>query len=220
MPPVCSLRASPRNTVPGFLDATKEIVNGYIWEYDGHWKKALGRDRLSLLELRGKRGCLYLPEEKKYTCVSSRIVWVSPIRSYSEVQSTYGGITQRWLVVFSQQACYKQLRTFEKNLANTHERNAIDLKHLKNQPFSCEMDALKYRRKVFWKNCATKTLSYRIVRKDVYKNKGRPSKNQSPQERKWYIVGELHSDEETVSKAKQKQGNVLLGQPVSLIRKF
>ncbi len=69
--------------------------------------------------------------------------------TYSSVQSTCGEIAQRWLAVFSRQACYKQLKTFEKNPANTHERNAIDLKHLENQPFSCETDALKCRRKVF-----------------------------------------------------------------------
>ncbi len=71
--------------------------------------------------------------------------------AYSSVQSTCGEITQRWLAVFSRQACYKH-------------------------------------------------------RKDVYRQKERSSKNQSPQEQEWHIVGELHSDDEAVSRGKQGRG--------------
>ncbi len=123
----------------------------------------------------------------------------------AQVQSTCGETIQRWLAVFSRQACHKQLKTFEKNLAKMHERNAIDLKHLKNQPFSCETDAIRAAER-FLKKLHYQTLSCRIVRKDVYKQKGRPSRNQSPQEQEWHIVGELHSDDEAVTRAKQGRG--------------
>ena len=96
------------------------------------------------------------------------------------------------------------MKTFEKNLAKMHERNAIDLKHLKNQPFSCETDAIRAAER-FLKKLRYQTLSYRIVRKDVYKQKGRPSKNQAPQEQEW-LVGEFHSDDEAVTRAKQGKG--------------
>ena len=98
----------------------------------------------------------------------------------------------------------RHMKTFEKNLAKTHERNAIDLKHLRNQPFSCEIDAFRATER-FPGKLLYQTLSYRIVRKDVYKQKGRPSKNRSPQKQEW-LVGEFHSDGETVSRAKRGKG--------------
>ena len=138
--------------------------------------------------------------------------------AYSSVQSTYGGITQRWLVVFSQQACYKQLRTFEKNLANTHERNAIDLKHLKNQPFSCEMDALSTAER-FSGKLRYQTLSYRIVRKDVYKTKDvllRISLHKSGNG--ILLVNFIQT--KRLSPRQSRTRECLLWQPVSLIQKF
>jgi len=53
----------------------------------------------------------------------------------------YGGIRQRWLIVHSDHAFEREIKTFKKNLEKALDRNAIDLKYLQNQVFACEADA-------------------------------------------------------------------------------
>ena len=62
---------------------------------------------------------------------------------YLPVESVYGGIQQRWLIVHSDHALEREIKTFKKNLIKARDRNAIDLKHLRNQVFACEADARK-----------------------------------------------------------------------------
>jgi transposase len=58
-----------------------------------------------------------------------------------EVKSNYGGVVQRWLVVFSQAACERELRTLEK--AKTREQEAAEKQWRKvcQVVFNCQEDA-------------------------------------------------------------------------------
>jgi transposase len=57
--------------------------------------------------------------------------------------SSYGGIEQRWLLVYSEQAYRREQATFEKKL--TRQRAQLDkqLWHLRNETFACAADARK-----------------------------------------------------------------------------
>ena len=125
--------------------------------------------------------------------------------SYVPVQSFYGGIEQRWLVVHSDRARERELATFEKNLTRIQNRNAANLKHLRNQVFACREDAEKaasrFSRKIKYQN-----LTYTVVKKDRYGKKGRPTIDQDIIRTDWYVQGELFDDGDEIEKAKRNKG--------------
>lgn len=124
---------------------------------------------------------------------------------YFPVESTYGGIRQRWLVVFSQHAYPREMKTFEKNLAKERERKAGDLKHLRNIVFACEADAAKAAAR-FTKKLRYQTLTYTIIPQGCYGSKGRPKKDDVPVKTEWYIEGALADDEKAISSATKSKG--------------
>ena len=83
---------------------------------------------------------------------------------YLSVESEYAGIHQRWLVVHSELAYGREKKTFDKNFKKARERNAIDLKHIRNMIFACEADALKVANR-FSKKFRYQKLEYQIIEK-------------------------------------------------------
>lgn len=75
----------------------------------------------------------------------SEIEWVEQPKGYrlSSFESSYGGIEQRWLLVYSEQAYRREKATLEKKLAKQNEQLQKALWHLGNQEFGCEADAEK-----------------------------------------------------------------------------
>jgi transposase len=73
------------------------------------------------------------------------ISWVERGEGYKTAgyQSSYGGIEQRWLLVFSEQAYQREKKTLEKKLEREGEKLQKALWHFGNQKFHCEQDALK-----------------------------------------------------------------------------
>jgi transposase len=55
--------------------------------------------------------------------------------------SHYGGIEQRWLLVYSEQAYAREKQTLEKNLEKMEEAVKKVIWHLGNEVFGCEKDA-------------------------------------------------------------------------------
>jgi transposase len=62
---------------------------------------------------------------------------------WSQHQSQYGGIQQRWLVVESQERQESDLKRLEKNLDKTQIEATKQLRELSRQSFACVADALK-----------------------------------------------------------------------------
>ena len=60
---------------------------------------------------------------------------------FAEFDSTYGEITQRWLLVFSKYAYEREKKTLEKQLTKKDIEVEKALWHLSNEVFSCEKDA-------------------------------------------------------------------------------
>lgn len=59
----------------------------------------------------------------------------------SEICSTYGGIRQRWLVVYSEKAHTREERSLNKRINKAEAKALASLKKLKSIKFSCEKDA-------------------------------------------------------------------------------
>jgi len=134
---------------------------------------------------------------------------IAPGYKYLPVNSSYGDITQRWLIIHSDQACRRELKTFEKNLGKERDRNAKVLKHLHNEAYACEADALKAAQR-FAKQLRHQVFEYRVVSRNRYIGKGRPSKNASPEKVEWYISGALSDDADAIGETKKRKGKFVI----------
>jgi len=128
---------------------------------------------------------------------------------YQTVDSTYGAIKQRWLIIYSQQAYNREIKTLEKNLEKERERNRIELKHLRNETFSCETDAEKAAVK-FGKTLRHQTFEYQITSCNRYSQKGRPAKDAKPDTVEWYISGTLSDDLAAIEETRSRKGKFVI----------
>ena len=125
------------------------------------------------------------------------------------VSSSYGGITQRWLIVFSEKAAMRQVATLEKNIEKEREKKEKALWHLGNQSFACEADA-EAEAERFVKALRHHTVSWQIEKRDQYGSRGRPAAGAEPTATSWFIVGELGEDEEAIRKARDRKGMFII----------
>jgi transposase len=123
----------------------------------------------------------------------------------SVVPSSYGGVAQRWIVVFSEQAYKREMHTFTKNLTKRTEEAQKQLWHLGNRNFACEADARKEAERLS-KSLRYHRIDYRVERTLHYEKKGRPGKDTAPCGESWYIRAELHEDKAAVQAAKKSKG--------------
>ena len=125
------------------------------------------------------------------------------------VQSTYGGVTQRWLLVYSRHAYEREIKTFEKRLTRQRDRNEKDLKHLRNVPFACEADAVAAAEK-FSKKLRYQLLEYTVVSKNRYSGKGRPAKDSVPDGVEWFIEGTVRDDLRQIEQMRRRKGRFVV----------
>ena len=92
----------------------------------------------------------------------------------------YGGIKQRWILIYSQQSCDREKKTLKKQILKGSEEESKKLKHLQNQEFSCQKDAEKSLKQLISKLKYTKVIDYQITKNNAYQAPGRPKKNQLP----------------------------------------
>lgn len=124
---------------------------------------------------------------------------------YSSVISAYGDIPQRWLLVFSQHAYDREIKTFDRNLEKTEKKKEKEIWHLSKIPFACEADAVKAAER-FNKSLRFHTLEYQIKKHFHYVKKGRPSKDDIPTGESWFIIGTMNLNEQSIADAKKKKG--------------
>ena len=125
--------------------------------------------------------------------------------SYIPVCNTYADIRQRWLIIFSEKAFNREIKTFEKNLVKLMDKKEKELKHLKNKPFACETDAQAAAGQ-FDKKMKYFTFEYTVEPKSSYKSKGRPKSGSKPEHTQWYITGTIHENIEIINQERKKKG--------------
>jgi transposase len=105
------------------------------------------------------------------------IPWVEAGNGYriSSFDSSYGGIKQRWLLVFSEQAYNREKKTLDKKIIREAERLKQALWHLGNQIFHCEKDALKALEAIK-KGYKLHKVSGAVITLNKHASRGRPKK--------------------------------------------
>ncbi|VAW80995.1 Uncharacterized DUF4277-domain-containing protein, perhaps a transposase, partial [hydrothermal vent metagenome] len=94
-----------------------------------------------------------------------------------QVGSFYGGVRQRWLLVFSEQAQARELKTLEKQIVKELKTQLKELKQLSSETFGCIRDAqaaiVSFEKRLKYHKC----IDIAVIKKRVKKGKGRPKKD-------------------------------------------
>ena len=109
------------------------------------------------------------------------------------------------LIIHSEAAYQREIRTFEKPLEKERDRNAKDLKHFNNDAFACEADAEKAAQR-FTKRLRHQQLTYTVYPQNRYATVGRPAADATPEAVQWYIRGTLSDDIEAIEASKKRKG--------------
>ncbi len=131
--------------------------------------------------------------------------------SYLEIGNYYGGLRQRWLVVFSKAAYKRGEATFRKRLSERRTQAKKSLKQLSQQEFPTQ-EAAKTAVRVLeaqWKFHQATTVQLEKVFR--YKRAGRPRKGEKPEHVGWRVAGEVVDNEEAIAEALKSKGKFILG---------
>jgi transposase len=126
-----------------------------------------------------------------------------------EVQRQYGGIQQRWLVVFSQAAYERELKTLER--AQEREREAVEKAwHKVCQPtFNCEADAEQAANQ-FNQRWKYHQVIAQVTPISQYTRRGRPTARDEPQVVGYHLSGEVSKHQLGIDEAKRSLGKFII----------
>ena len=126
-----------------------------------------------------------------------------------EVGAWYGGVKQRWLLVYSEQAHERERQLFERRLARQQTDVATRWRKVCRTRFQCQEDATAALQQF------AHPLSWWQVVGEVdpikkYAQRGRPAKGATAQIVGWRIGGELRRDEQAIANHLQWLGRFVL----------
>ena len=145
---------------------------------------------------------------KKLEC---DIEWVQLEKGYkiASTTSNYGGIEQRWLLVYSEQAYAREKKTFEKNLEKKDDALKKILWHLGNEIFDCEKDAESALKKIVIKN-PLYVITSQVVEVKKYAKKGKPRSGEEKIVVGYKVESSFEINEEGIGKVLNKKGRFIL----------
>jgi transposase len=123
--------------------------------------------------------------------------------------NTYGGVRQRWLVVYSQQAYVRESQQLDKRVARAEEQAAKAWRTLQTTTFQCQADAqaaaLQLEKQLPWHRPQPQ-----VVPRKKYAKPGRPAKDAVPKIVGWQLTGQLVVKEEAVAQKRQRLGRFII----------
>jgi len=122
----------------------------------------------------------------------------------------YGGIMQKWIVVFSKDSFERENHTLDKNIEKEKEKIKNELWHFGNTDFDCEKDAL---RELGRKNCKWKyhkLNGYNTIIKKKTGKRGRPKKNAKDVKSFYRIKGKYEEDVGAIKAARNRKGKFIV----------
>lgn len=154
-----------------------------------------------------------LNEAKKWLALPDEsFVWIELPDGYrmtSLAGACYGDVKQRWILIHSEHAASRELKTLKKRIDKEKETYTKVLWHLSNQTFTCDHDAF------LAANKAVKALKYHQVTWvtsaiEKHVKLGRPKAGDVPQVVGYCIQGTLNEDQERITVAKRHKGRFIL----------
>jgi transposase len=129
---------------------------------------------------------------------------------YVAIQSDYAGITQRWLLIFSEDAYQREMITLRNKYQKESSREYQEFDKLTKLAFACQHDAQKAF-DTFSLSCKYLTVSDLIITKVAYfAKKGRPKKEEVPTGYHYFITAKVCCSLDTFEKMAQTKGKFIL----------
>ena len=126
-----------------------------------------------------------------------------------EVGTKHGGIHQRWLLVFSQQAYEREKKTFMRVLEKEKLELSRRCSHLKNEVFDCPVDAENAAKKINKKYKFHK-VTYEINALEKFIVPGRPNPLTPKVIYGYQVICSIENNEKTINEALLKKGRFVL----------
>lgn len=128
---------------------------------------------------------------------------------WSELCSTYGGIKQRWLLVFSQQAYDREKKTLTRRIDKEFSQCEKACKQLANQLFSCQKDAKKSLVQIV-KKYRYHQINYTIEAHEKYEGRGRPNPSTPKVLQGYRVICSPIKNESEIAIALNRKGRFVL----------
>ena len=129
---------------------------------------------------------------------------------YRRIYTEQDGVRQRWLLIFSEEAYQREVKTLKKTY---RKRSLIEYKaflKLSKQPFTCKPDALKALAK-FAKQCSYLAINTLPCEKiPYYTAKGRPAKDSEPAGYHYHICADVSCRLEDYQSAAERKGKFVI----------
>jgi transposase len=143
--------------------------------------------------------------------LDEEIAWVEGEEGYktSEYKSFHGGIEQRWLLVFSEEAYKREKNTLEKKLKREEEELKQALWHFGKKKFHCEEDARRALEEVK-KGYKLHMIKEQLTLVDKHLGRGRPKKNTKKVITGYRVDATFERSQEEITKLLNKKGRFIL----------
>lgn len=129
---------------------------------------------------------------------------------YRTMHTEQAAVRQRWLLVFSEEAYQREVKTLKKTYQKRSLTQYKALLKLSKQPFACEPDALKALEK-FAKQCGYLAINaLPCEKKAYYTGKGRPAQDSDPAGYHYFIRAEVSSRLEDYQRAAHRKGKFVI----------
>lgn len=140
---------------------------------------------------------------------AEEMVELAPEYWGKEVVCEYAGIPQRWLVVFSQAAQGRELKTLEKAQVKELEKAQKEWRKLEGQTFNCQADAEKaleqFNQKWKYHRAAAKAVAVM-----QYSRRGRPTMEDQKEVVGYHLEGRLEEHATAIEDAKYSLGRFII----------
>jgi len=124
-------------------------------------------------------------------------------------RSYYGGVEQRWMIIYSEEKFKREAKTLKKNIQRKKEKIEKEFKALTREVFSCREDAIKTLSSFKKKNKLFEIIGdVKEVKKHA--SGGRPKKNVIPKTVGYVIEGEIFINEAENNWLLQPKGKFIL----------
>jgi transposase len=126
-----------------------------------------------------------------------------------EIQSEYGGIGQRWLVVFSQAGYERELKTLERVQERERETAEKGWRKVCQTTFNCEADAEKAVEQ-FNQRWKYHRVTAQVTPITQYARRGRPAAEDEPQVIGYSLSGEVQAYQPGIDEARRSLGKFII----------
>lgn len=123
--------------------------------------------------------------------------------------SNYGGLRQRWLLIYSQQAFERESATFEQQLLKKEEQLNKAVWHLGNQVFA-RVDLAEKALEALNKTTKYHDLDYSVQEIRKYHGKGRPKAGQEPTRVEYMVKVSFSRNQSSIATARNTKGRFIL----------